>query len=327
MVWQEGVNSMSTQHIAKTQPQKKEISTSPFGLTDVLLITVALIWGLNLVLVKVSLAELGPLPYNALRFTLAATLASVALRILEPNSRLERRDIPIFIGLGFLAHTLYQFLFIQGINLTTAGNAAILMGTSPMWVSLLSALTGTEQLHRRNWLGLLLSFSGILLVTIGSGKEIGFAAATSRGDLLILTGSLVWAVYTLISKPLLTRYSPLQLLTYTIVPGAIGLVALAFPALRQQDLSSVSVAAWAGLAYSGILAIVVGYIIWNTGVQKLGASRTALYNNLSPLMAMLCGWLMLAEKVATLQVGGAALIIFGLYVARNGNKRNKEISH
>lgn len=312
---------MSTKHIAKTQPLEKVTPTGQFGLTDILLITVALIWGLNLVLVKVSLAELGPLPYNALRFTLAASLACILLRVLEPGSRLQSQDIPAFIGLGILAHTVYQFLFIQGVNLTTAGNASLLMATSPMWVSLLSGLVGAEQLRRRNWLGLLLSFSGILLVTIGSGKEIGFAAATSRGDLLILTGTLVWAVYTILSKPLLSRYSPLQLLTYTIVPGAIGLITLALPALRQQDLSSVSMAAWGGLVYSGVLAIVVSYAIWNTGVQKLGASKTAIYNNLSPLMAMLCGWLILAEQVAPMQIGGAILIIFGLYVARNGNKK------
>ena len=306
-----------------TQLQNQAIPTSHFGITDMLLISVALIWGLNVALVKVSLAELGPLPYNALRFTLAASLACVSLSILEPDSCLRRKDVPTFIGLGILGHTLYQLLFIQGINMTSAGNASILMATSPMWVGLLSTLTGAERLRTRNWLGLLLSFSGILLVTIGSGKEIGFAAATSRGDLLILAGTLVWAVYTLMSKPLLARYSPLQLLTYTIIPGAIGLITLALPSLRQQDLSSVSLAAWAGLVYSGVLAIVVGYIIWNTGVQKLGASRTAIYNNLSPLMAMLSGWLILAEKTAPLQFGGAVLIILGLYIARNGGKRKR----
>lgn len=311
---------MNINHSAKTQAQGARAVPRPFGFTDLLLIAVAIIWGLNMVLVKFSLAELGPLPYNALRFTLAASLACIFLKILEPNSHLQRQDIPLFIGLGLLSHTLYQFLFIQGINLTTAGNASLLMAISPLWVSLLSAIIGAEQLRRRNWLGLLLSFTGVLLVTIGSGKEIGFAAATSRGDLLILTGSLVWAIYTIASKPLLNRYSPLQLLAYTIVPGAIGLIILALPALKQQDMSSVSLAAWGGLAYSGILAIVVGYYIWNSGVQKLGASRTAIYNNLSPLMAMLSGWLILAEQVAILQVAGAAFIIFGLYIARSKGK-------
>lgn len=313
---------MNTKQIAKARTSP-ETTTSRFGLTDILLITVALIWGLNATLVKASLAELAPLPYNALRFTLAASLACLLLRILEPGSRLQRQDIPTFIGLGLLAHTLYQFFFIQGINLTTAGNASLLMATSPMWVSLLSALVGAEQLRPRNWLGLLLSFTGILLVTIGSGKEIGFAIATSRGDLLIIGGTLVWAVYTILSKPLLKRYSPLQLLAYTIVPGALGLIALALPVLRQQDYSSVSLPAWGGLVYSGVLAIVVSYVIWNMGVQKLGASKTAFYNNLSPLMAMLSGWILLSEQVTALQMGGAALIIFGLYIARNGNKKSK----
>lgn len=304
---------MNAKEIVKAE---SAVTPSKFGLTDILLITVALVWGLNAALVKASLAELAPLPYNALRFILTASLAYLLLRILEPGSRLQRRDIPIFIGLGLLSHTLYQFFFIQGISLTSAGNASLLMATSPMWVSLLSALVGSDHLRPRNWLGLLLSFFGILLVTVGSGKEIGFAANTSRGDLLIVAGTLVWAVYTIMSKPVLKRYSPLQLLAYTIVPGTLGLFILAFPALRQQDLSSVSLQAWGGLVYSGILAIVVGYVIWNTGVQKLGAAKTALYNNLSPLMAMLSGWLLLDEQITPPQLGGAGLIIFGLYIAR-----------
>ncbi len=304
---------MNAKEIVKAE---SAVTPSKFGLTDILLITVALVWGLNAALVKASLAELAPLPYNALRFILAASLAYLLLRILEPGSRLQRRDIPIFIGLGLLSHTLYQFFFIQGISLTSAGNASLLMATSPMWVSLLSALVGSDHLRPRNWLGLLLSFFGILLVTVGSGKEIGFAANTSRGDLLIVAGTLVWAVYTIMSKPVLKRYSPLQLLAYTIVPGTLGLFILAFPALRQQDLSSVSLQAWGRLVYSGILAIVVGYVIWNTGVQKLGAAKTALYNNLSPLMAMLSGWLLLDEQITPPQLGGAGLIIFGLYIAR-----------
>lgn len=304
---------MNAKEIVKAE---SAVTPSKFGLTDILLITVALVWGLNAALVKASLAELAPLPYNALRFILAASLAYLLLRILEPGSRLQRRDIPIFIGLGLLSHTLYQFFFIQGISLTSAGNASLLMATSPMWVSLLSALVGSDHLRPRNWLGLLLSFFGILLVTVGSGKEIGFAANTSRGDLLIVAGTLVWAVYTIMSKPVLKRYSPLQLLAYTIVPGTLGLFILAFPALRQQDLSSVSLQAWGGLVYSGILVIVVGYVIWNTGVQKLGAAKTALYNNLSPLMAMLSGWLLLDEQITPPQLGGAGLIIFGLYIAR-----------
>jgi drug/metabolite transporter (DMT)-like permease len=288
-----------------------------FGLTDALLVATAVIWGFNVVLVKISLAELSPLPFNSLRFLLAAGLSWLLLRVAEPGSRVKREDIPVLIGLGLLGHSLYQILFISGINLSTAGNTSLLLATSPIWVAVLSSLFGLERLQSKAWGGILLSFSGICLVTVGGGKDIGFGSGSSLGDLLILAGTLVFAIYTVRSKQLLTRYSPLQFSTYTMIPGALALLVVSTPALLHQDFGGVSLAAWGGLLYSGIFAIVIAYYVWNNGVQKLGAARTAIYNNLSPVVAMVAGVMILQEQVSLPQLAGAALIVVGLYLTRS----------
>lgn len=291
------------------------------GITDLLLILTAAIWGVNVVLVKVSLAEMGPLPFNSLRFLMAAALSWLLLRITEPQSRVRREDIPLLIGLGLLGHSLYQILFISGINLSTAGNTSLLLATNPIWVAVLSALLGIERLQPRAFLGIALSFSGIVLVTVGGGKTVNFGVGSSLGDLMVLAGTLVFAVYTIRSKPLLGRYSPLQFSTYTMIPGAIGLTAVSLPSLLGQNFGSVTLPGWGGLLYSGIFAIVLGYYIWNNGVQKLGAARTAIYNNLSPLVAMISGVLILQEQLRPAQLTGAALIITGLYITRSSKAR------
>lgn len=309
------------------QTTRQAVTASPtarsFGVTDALLIATAAIWGVNVVLVKISLAELGPLPFNSLRFLLAASLSWLLLRVTEPGSRVERRDLPWLIGLGLLGHSLYQILFISGINLSTAGNTSLLLATNPIWVAILSSMLGQDRLLPRAWLGILLSFTGIFLVTIGGGKQVSFGSGSSLGDLLILAGTLVFAVYTIRSKPLLGRYTPLQFSTYTMIPGAIGLATVSVPALLRQDFSAVTLAGWGGLLYSGIFAIVIGYYVWNNGVQKLGAARTAIYNNLSPVVAMVAGVLILREQIALPQLAGAALIIGGLYITRSSRSRAK----
>lgn len=294
---------------------------SIFGITDALLIVTAVIWGVNVVLVKVSLTELGPLPFNSLRFLLAGGLSWLLLRITEPKSRVNRKDIPTLIGLGLLGHSLYQVLFISGINLSTAGNTSLLLATSPIWVAVLSSVFGTERLLPRAWGGILLSFSGICLVTIGGGKHISFASGASLGDLMILFGTFVFAVYTIRSKPLLGRYSPLQFSTYTMIPGAAGLLVASAPSLLKQDFSVVSLPAWGGLLYSGVFAIVIGYYVWNNGVQKLGAARTAVYSNLSPIVAMIAGVAILHERISLPQLAGAALIVSGLYITRSSKSK------
>ncbi len=308
-------------HMNSNSAETPTTAKRALGVTDLLLILTATIWGVNVVLVKVSLAEMGPLPFNSLRFLMAAALSWLLLRVTEPQSRVRRADIPLLIGLGLLGHSLYQILFISGINLSTAGNTSLLLATNPIWVAVLSALLRIERLQPRAFLGIALSFSGIILVTIGGGKMVNFGVGSSLGDLMVLLGTLVFAIYTIRSKPLLGRYSPLQFSTYTMIPGAVGLAVVSIPALARQDFSGVSLPGWGGLLYSGVFAIVIGYYVWNNGVQKLGAARTAIYNNLSPLVAMISGVLILHEQLRPAQLAGAALIIGGLYITRSSKAK------
>lgn len=312
-----------SKHETSSQQPASTPKASRLGVTDLLLLFTSVVWGVNVVIVKIALSELAPLPFNALRFLTAALLSYGLLRWREPNSRVSRADIPAIIGLGLLGHTLYQVFFISGINLTTAGNTSLLLAVNPIWVAILASLVGREHLRWQAWCGIALSFLGIFLVTVGGGKEISFAAETTRGDLLVLGGTLVFAIYTIMSKPYLSKYTPLQWSTYTMIAGAGGLMVASVEPLCTQDWSTVSARGWGGLIYSAVFAIVVGYYVWNNGVQKLGAARTAIYSNLSPVIAMLTGWLVLSERITLPQLAGAGLIITGLYIARSSRLARK----
>lgn len=122
-----------------------------FSGADLLLIAIAVVWGFNVVVVKTSLAELGPLPFNSLRFLLAATISWLLLWITGFKLLPAKEDIPRLIILGLLGHTVYQVLFISGINLTSAGNTALLLATIPVWVAALAGLTGVEDTGFLTW--------------------------------------------------------------------------------------------------------------------------------------------------------------------------------
>lgn len=284
-------------------------------LADGLLVAVAIIWGINVVVVKFALTQLGPLPFNSLRFVSAALLSWLLLAATGGFSLPRKQDVPRLAVLGLTGHMLYQVLFISGIARTSAGNTALLLATIPVWVAALAAVTGVEASTGRTWLGISLSFAGIALVTVGGGEELKLGVSW-QGDLLIVAGTFFYGWYTLNSRQLLRRYSPLQFTTWTMTIGAAALFLFSLPALARQDWSQVGVAGWGSLAYSSCLAIVAGYYVWINGVQKLGAGRTAIYNNLTPVTAMLAGWLLLGEGIALLQLVGAAMIITGLYTTR-----------
>lgn len=287
-----------------------------FSLVDLALIFTAAVWGINVVVVKIALQSFDPIVFNSLRFGLASILSWALLMITEPKSRPRREDLFTLGYLGILGHTLYQVLFIYGISFTTAGNTSLLLATMPVWVAMFSVLMAMDTVRITTWLGLACSVIGILLVVLGSGKALGFARETLRGDLMIIAGTLLYAIYTIRSKPLLAHYTPLQVSTYTMTSGTLVLALVAAPTLVKTNLAIVPAAAWGALLFSGVFAIVVGYYIWNSGVKILGPARTAIYSNLSPVVAMLAGWAFLSEILTLRQFAGAAFIVLGLLVAR-----------
>ena len=294
-----------------------------FGLTDLMLLGLVLVWGVNFSVVKRALEEMSPLSFNALRFALATTLILILLRGTGENLSFPRRDWGRLLLLGAVGHTAYQLLFINGIARTTASNSSLILATTPIFVALLSAVLRIERVRGLAWLGILLCFGGIALIVQGSGKGVGLASRTLGGDLMTLAATICWATYTVLSKPLLERYSPLKLTTLTMMMGTVVLLLLSLPELAQQDWGLVSWQGWLGLAYSFSLAIALGYIVWYTGVRRIGAARTAVYSNLIPIVGVATAWLTLGERLVPLQIVGAAVVLVGIYLTRFNRKESK----
>ncbi|MGC8780986.1 MAG: DMT family transporter [Anaerolineae bacterium] len=290
------------------------------GYNDLIMLSVVLIWGFNFTAVKFALHDLSPLAFNALRFGAATTALLIIMRLRGESFALRRQDLLPVILLGFGGHTLYQALFINGMALTTPAVASLLMGTSPLFVALFGALLGIERLRPTVAAGIVLSFVGIALLIIGGQGEIGWHSATLLGDLLILAAAMMWAGYTLGGKPLLGRYSPLKLNAFTMVPGTTLLVLISIPQLARQDWAAVTPGAWGALAYSATFAVVVAYVLWYTSVQRVGGARTAVYSNLTPVVASLVSWLLMGESLTPLQLVGAGIVITGILLARRDTR-------
>jgi drug/metabolite transporter (DMT)-like permease len=164
----------------------------------------------------------------------------------------------------------------------------------------------------------------MVLVVFGSGEALGLDGSSFRGDILIIGAALTWSLYTVGSRGMVQKYGPIPVTAWTLWIGCIGLVAIGIPSLAGLPLRNVPTMAWAGVAYSGILAIGLAYILWYRGVEKIGSSRTAAYANLTPVIALVVAWAWLGEAPRVLQIAGAAVILVGLYLARLGRERRSE---
>lgn len=294
---------------------------SPQLLTDISLLFIALVWALNFTVIKASLSEIDPYSFNAIRFLLASSFIWIVLAKRKAWFKIQREDwIPLLI-MGLAGNLLYQWLFIAGINLTLAANAAVMLGTIPIWVALASHLLSLEYMNRLKAAGVFLAFGGVLMIIFFGKNPISFGSDNFTGDVIIILAAVVWALYTIYSKRFLARYSPLQFSTIMTTIGAISLFLLAIPNAGETDWVNVSFAAYGGAVYSGLLSIGVAYLIWNNGIKRVGAVRTATYQNLVPVLGLLFGIVLLGESLELLQYAGSAIVIAGILLTRHGGRR------
>ena len=287
-----------------------------FGLVDLALLGLVIVWGVNFAVVKSALSEMTPLAFNALRFIGASLVTLILTWIVERDLSIARRDWRLLLVLSLFGNFAHQALFINGIARTSASNSSLILAAVPIFVALIGTLLRSEKLHGRNWIGILLSFIGIFLLVGSSGAGIGTSSQTLAGDLLVLCATILWAVYTTFSKGLMQRNSVLKVTTWMMVTNAPLMLLAALAELRAQDWRAISTQSWLGLLYSAVLAIGIGYVIWNTGVQRLGSARTAIHSYLTPLVTVVVAWIFLGESMQPLQVLGAVGILVGVALGR-----------
>jgi drug/metabolite transporter (DMT)-like permease len=126
----------------------------------------------------------------------------------------------------------------------------------------------------------------------------------------------VWAVYTLGAQPLIDRFGPIQTTAWTLWAGAVGLTIAGIPALLRQDWAAVGWGAWGGVLFSSLFSIGLAYLLWYRGVQQLGGARTAVFSNLTPVVALLTGAVWLDEQLTWTALAGAAMVISGVLLVR-----------
>ncbi len=299
-----------------------------------------LIWAANYTIVKITLREIPPLGFNSLRLVLASLLflASLGLGrdpgrptrggeeparepgrggwwLFEGARSLRPRDWAAFALMGIIGHFIYQLCFINGLSMTTVANSSLILGTSPVVVTFLSAATGHERVSARHWAGALLSLGGIYLL---AGRGVSLSQSTLSGDLLCLAAVGCWSIYTVASRPLLSRYSPMTLTGYSMAIGTVFFVPFGMRDLQQLDWGGVSVAAWLSLAFSATFALYVSYLIWYTSVQRVGNVRTSVFSNVLPVLSMAVAAVWLGERFTTADLGGAAAIVGGVALTRIG---------
>lgn len=304
-----------TDSATRTATAMADSGTRPsFGLTDILLFMMAVIWGINFVVVKYATQVFSPVAFTGLRVGTAA-LFLVLVALARGHFALPRRDVIGLLMAGVIGNGLYQLFFVHGVARTRAGNAALIVAAAPAFIALFARLRGLERVKRMTLVGIALSMLGVGLVIAGSAKPTN-GQTTLLGSMLVFVGVLCWSVYTIMLQPYTRRIDVFRLSAITMVGGAVPLMIASMRALVDTNWSAVGPGGWWALFYSSVISMGVAYFFWYRGLRVLGPTRTAVYANLQPIIALAVAWAFLGEIPTIFQGVGAATIVAGVFLTR-----------
>ncbi len=279
---------------------------------EVMLLTTVVLWSLNLTVSRTILTHgFQPLAYASVRYALAAAVAVSITLVLERSLRIHRRDLPL-AGAAALFLYLNQIGFVSALDRSSASVLGLILGATPIFAALAGLALGTESLPPRFWAGAALSFAGVALVALGSGKEV---SGDLGGVLLGVLTAATWAGYSMAVTPLMQRYSARRISAVVLAAAAVPIAVTAVPALQTQAWG-LGWDIWALVVFATLGPLVLTNELWFRSLDRIGPARATLASNLMPFLAAAMAVVLLSERLAPIELAGGAFIAAGIAVAR-----------
>jgi len=294
-------------------------STAVQRATYAKLVAVPAIWGGTFIAGRI-LALAVPAAVGALlRYVVAVAALLVAARWLEGGlPRLTRRQVLGTLLLGATGILAYNLFFLGALARLPASRTSLIIALNPIVTIAAASLLLGERMHARRWLGVAVALAGVWIV-VSRGDVLGsVTGAVGLGELLMFGGVCSWAAYTLIGRRVLEGLTPLAATTYASLWGTAMLVVAAAPDLQQLHWSDLTAPVVLSVLYLGVLGTAVAFVWYYQAVQRLGAARTVIFNNLVPVFGAGFGVLLLGEPLLpSMLLGGAVAVTGVMLVSRS----------
>jgi drug/metabolite transporter (DMT)-like permease len=269
-----------------------------------------LTWATNMALGRYLRYDVGPVTLAAARFLLAAPVLLLLLRrepAAWPRPGKERWLLLAMALSGVVAFAPTLYL---GLRFTTTVNATLINGLAPLITGLLAVPLIQEPMSRRQVVGALVALAGITILISGGSLAFWREASINVGDLIVLLAVGLWAVYSVLSRRATRRRSAVWVTafsTFLALPFLLPAAAIEMHFIPPRISPRLLLA----ILYIALAPTVLGFLSWNAGVRRLGASGAMVFYNTLPLYGALLGWLFLGEPIGPVQILGGGLVVAG----------------
>ncbi len=277
------------------------------------------LWASAFPAITVAVGDFGATGLSVARLVVASVVLALVTPFL-PVRRPRRADLPLIVLCGLAGMTVYQLLLNGGERVVAPGTASLLVATAPIYSAVLATVFLGERSTRRRWAGSVIAFTGSAVIAASHGLSFGAAA------LLVLAAAIAQATYHTAQKPLLNRYTGLEVTIYAMWAGAI--LILPWTGSLVRALPHASGRGIASAIFLGIAPAAIGFVLWGYAGARMDVARLTSSLYLVPAVAIAIAYVWLGQAPHPVELLGGAVALTGVILAntRSGYRRRARTS-
>ncbi len=295
------------------------MSVSKHSLAIISIILVMMIWGSSFAITRSSVSGFPPIYFALLRHLVASLVLLVLIFLRRKKLRMPG-PLPwtTLILMGLAGVGFYYIFFNISLTYTTASTGALIQGFIPAVITLMAAVFLKEKLNERQIAGIIISVSGVALISFmaAHGER---ASNPVIGNVLMIGAVLMWSTYTILSKKL-SAFDPLLVTTICTVVGSILLLPATYIELRHRPFPDIPFPQWISICYLGVFSSAVCYILYNGSLNYLSAVQVGNFLNLDPVIGAIIAMIVLKEGISAWQIAGSVLVLAGIWLSSSQKK-------
>lgn len=256
----------------------------------------------------------GPFAINLIRIGISMILFWCLFLFDRPKKKIEKKDVPAFIVCALTAITINQMLFLKGLAFTFPIHAALLTLITPILITIIAARVLKEKITAAKTLGLFLGIIGAALL-VGSREAGEPGDNTMLGDSLIILSSVAYTFYFILVKPLMKKYSAIQVIRWIFTFGFLMILPFCYHEFNDIKWQVFSSGEWFLLFLIVVPGTFFAYVFNVYGIQKLSASLAGMYIYSQPVFAVIIAMIFLKEEFSVYKMTAGLLIAMGVYLS------------